>query len=745
MSRTLGAKNVSSESRRARRGRARLKLVPSLARLEDRALPTSVGPASIITTVAGNLTGGYGGDGGPAVAAGMAIPYGVATNSAGDVFIAVPGDHVVRRVDHSTGLISRVAGNGTAGYGGDGGPATAAALNEPGGLAVDSTGNLFIADSQNHVVRAVDLSTGVITTVAGNGIAGYSGDGGPATSASLGIFIQSGLALDGSGHLLIGDSGNGVVRQVHLSTGMITTVVGSGSSGYSGDGGPATSASLIRPTGVAVAGGTLYIADGGAHVIRQVDRATGIITTVAGNGLAGYGGDGGPATSALLFFPAGVAVDGSGNLLIAEAGNPRVRMVELGTGVITTLAGNGDFGFDGDGGPASAAELALPSAVAVDASGNVYLTDNGRVREVVVSSDDVTSVTLSSNQPSGSTFGERVTLAAKVTAITPATGEPSGMVAFLEPSAEPLAPAVLLGTSALNNQGVATIRIDGLPGGTPPITAVYLGDTSFKGSLSTGFVQVVNPAPTTIRLTSSDRTSRYGQAVTFTARVKPEGAASGVPVGSVTFTGDGTPLGPDVVLDGTGTATITIATLDDVPAGHRIEATFSPFDANFLSGVSPVLVQTVNPAKTSVALESSANPSSAGAPITFTAVVSALAPGGGVPVGTVTFHEGQTILDTEILVGGMASFTTSELTVGEHRLRAVYSGDSNFQPRTSATLRQVVNSAPTALASLSAMHSVDLAISEVSKEMTDPSLVDSSAQDLPGAGRKRNQLRSHAR
>ena len=217
--------------------------------------------------------------------------------------------------------------NGTQGFSGDGGAATSASLYYPVGVAVDGSGNLFIADTQNHRVRQVD-ATGVITTVAGNGTLWFSGDGGAATSASL--FYPSGVALDGSGNLFISDGGNQRVRRVDAATGVITTVAGNGTSDdFSGDGGPATSVRLFSPEGVAADGsGNLFIADHDNQAVRRVDAATGIITTVAGTGTPGFTGDGGDATSASLSLPSGVAVDGSGNLFIADSSNSRVRLVQ---------------------------------------------------------------------------------------------------------------------------------------------------------------------------------------------------------------------------------------------------------------------------------------------------------------------------------------------------------------------------------------------------------------------------------
>ena len=221
-------------------------------------------------------------------------------------------------------------------------------------------GDLFIADQNNSRIRRVDAATGIITTVAGNGVSGYGGDGGPATSASL--YQPTGVAVDAAGNVFITDRGNNRVRKVDAATGVITTVAGTGTNGYSGDGGPATGADLAYPTAVAVdAAGDLFIVDLGNSRIRRVDAATGIITTVAGNGMQAYGGDGGPATGASLNYPLDVAVDAAGNVFIADYVNHRVRRVDAATGVIATVAGTGVAGYGGDGGPAVSAPCPTPT------------------------------------------------------------------------------------------------------------------------------------------------------------------------------------------------------------------------------------------------------------------------------------------------------------------------------------------------------------------------------------------------
>jgi sugar lactone lactonase YvrE len=338
-----------------------------------------VTPDGIISTVAGTSISGLG-DGGPATAAQLFEPQGVAVDAAGNLFIADTGNSRIRKVTPA-GTITTVAGSSNLGFG-DGGPATAARLAGPVGVAVDAAGNLFIADSLNSRIREV-TPDGIISTVAGTGINGFNGDGGPATAAQL--FEPQGVAVDAAGNLFIADSGNNRIRKV-TPDGVISTVAGTGINGFNGDGGQATAAQMNQPEGVAVdAAGNVFIVDRYNNRIRKVTPA-GIISTVAGMGSAGFSGDGGPATAAQLFEPQGVAVDAAGNLFISDWGHSRIRKVNP-AGIISTVAGNGSSGFSGDGGPATAAQLYSPEGVAVDAGGNLFIADtaNYRIRKVTPS------------------------------------------------------------------------------------------------------------------------------------------------------------------------------------------------------------------------------------------------------------------------------------------------------------------------------------------------------------------------
>jgi sugar lactone lactonase YvrE len=398
----------------------------------------------------------YNGDGGPASAAGLNRPHQIVLDAAGNMFIADRSNHRIRKVSAATGLITTVAGNGTATGSIDGGdvgnpvddlgdglPATQASLNLPWGVAVDAAGNLYIGDTGNHRVRKVNASTGLISTIAGNGVFGFDGQedvSGPSSSMAG----PNSLSLDGQGNLLIADSHFDLydlpleeehayhrVRRLNLATGIISTVpgtiglgatqaisdaagniyiadhwlnriwvntdtlAGNGTVSFAGDGYPARYARFNGPGALAFdAAGHLYVGDQHNHRVRRVHAETGIVTTVAGNGVDRTAGDNGPAAASSLMWPSDLAFDAAGNLYIADYAANRVRKVTAATGVITTVAGNGTQGFGGDGGQAKLALLAAPTGVAVNGAGDLFIadSDNNRVRKVSAATGIITTV-----------------------------------------------------------------------------------------------------------------------------------------------------------------------------------------------------------------------------------------------------------------------------------------------------------------------------------------------------------------
>jgi len=330
--------------------------------------------------------GGYSGDGGPAINAKLDVPEGICLDKWNNLYIADAANNRVRKIDLNTGIITTVAGIGPtglpSGFSGDNGPATNAQLWIPSAVFTDTAGNVYIADGANDRVRKITVATGIITTVAGNGTTGDTGDGTPATNAELNGPV--GLCLDKHGNIYIADYNNNVVRKVSAETGIITTFAGNQGVGYSGDNGPATNATFQGPCQVfADSMDNIFICDQYNHAIRKVAATTGLITTIAGNGTPGYTGDNGPATDAQLNQPAGIFIDGQNNIFIAQYRDEAIRRIDAGTGIITTVAGTGIGGYSGDGGPATDAKLTCTD-MWVDNYGSMYIADydSSRIRKV---------------------------------------------------------------------------------------------------------------------------------------------------------------------------------------------------------------------------------------------------------------------------------------------------------------------------------------------------------------------------
>jgi hypothetical protein len=557
----------------------------------------------IISTVAGDGTAGATGDGGAATSAELNAPENAAIDSAGNLYIADYSNALIRKVTAS-GTISTVAGGGS--LLGDNGPATSALLNTPVGVALDSAGNIYIGDKGACRVRKVTVATGIITTIAGNGTCGSTGDGGLATSAQVGH--PGSIKFDPAGNFYFSDSGHCVIREVNSASGYISTFAGNGTCAYAGDGGAATSASLNVPEISAPDNlGNFYIADFTDDRIRKVTTATGIITTYAGTGTAGYSGDGGAATSANLKGPSGMSLDPAGNLYFADDTNGRVRKIDAATGFISTVAGKGTAAYSGDGGAATSAAFHQPIDVEIDSAGNLFVVDhlNQRVREVTVSGSQLTFAT-------------------------------STVVGALDTTDDPQ-------TATVDNIGNASLTIPPPGAGANPSVATY-----FQLDGATTCPQLT-PASAAGTLTA-------GQSCTY----------------AVDFA-------PTIVGSTSGAVVLTDNSLSVAGTTQSINMTATAIAAS-----------------TTTTLATSGTPSIYAASVTITATVAPTV-GTALPLGTVQFKIGAGNVGTPVTLNasGVATYTTSALAVGTSAFKAVYTTSStNFTGSTSAVLNQVVTKAP---------------------------------------------------
>jgi hypothetical protein len=595
----------------------------------------TVTPGRSVATVAGTSVLGYSGDNGVAASATLANPSAVAYDAGGNLYLADAQNHVVREVLKS-GQITTIAGTGLEGYGGDNGVATSAYLDTPTGVAVDSSGNLYIADSHNQRIRKV--SGGIITTIAGTGAAGYSGDGGAATAAQLSL--PSAVTIDSNGNLYIADTNNQRIRKMTGTA--ITTIAGNGEESYAGDGTTATAAALDLPTGVAVdATGNVYIADRNNQRVRMVTPA-GIISTIAGSGPAsfsgGFSGDGAPATAAVLAKPTSVSVDGAGNIYIADTDNQRIRQVSGNT--VATVAGGSQQGFGGDGGAAISAILNSPRAVASDASGNLAIADtlNQRLRTAALptltfTNSGVGIMSAAQSVALANTGSVSITVAsiAFTGPFTSAAGGSCGATPMtLTPGANCTQNVVFLPTASGAASGSVVF------GGTGLVPqSILLTGTAVQTA-------------TTVTLASNMATAFVGQAITFTATVKPTGF--GTPTGTVSFYDGTTPLGSSALAAGSASVTTTLAA-----GAHTITAVYAG-DASFTGNTSAALAPSVLDFNLTLGTTASGSQTVVpGQPVTYALNL--------LPVGG-AFTFPITLSATELPPGATATFTPQVITIG---------------------------------------------------------------------------------
>lgn len=557
----------------------------------------------------------------------------------------------------NSGLIKTIAGTGQGGSLASGIPATSAQLVGPSGIALDTANDIFIADSGNNRVVAIQASTGTLFQAVGTGVASSTGDGGPAAQATLNH--PMGVAMDPAGNLYISEPAGHRIRRVNVQTGIIMTVVGTGTAGFSGDGGPAQAASLNNPTGIAFdSAGNLYIADMGNARIRLVNGQTGIITTIAGNGTNGVSPDGVPAISASLSQPFWVAVNPSGGLLLSELGANRVRRVDFSSGLLSTVAGNGDAIFEGDGVPATSTGIGTAAGITLDAHNNLYIADvTGRVRIVNAVTGLITTVAGNGTGAHGSWS---------------TSGGTSGPPCYA--------------TVAGDNGPATNATLDGafglqvVPGSGNLLIADNL-DCRIRA------VDLPSPYPyTNTTLASSATTLQAGQSAVLTATVTPIGAG-GVPTGMITFLDSFGNSLKTVSLNG-GTASFLLGALASTTT---VTAIYSG-DTSFNGSGSPPVALTLSSASknvTTVTLSADQTPSPVNATTTFTATVPASA-GAPAPTGPVFLYDGSSVVAVANLANGVATLPVVFTTSGYHNITATYLGDNNYSQVSSAILAQPV-------------------------------------------------------
>lgn len=766
--------------------------------------PLSVMSAGELTTVAGDLYNtGPTPNGMDATKNAINQPVGVAVDGAGNFYYSDSLNHAIRKVAPSGSYTTIVGVSGIAGYTGDGSSAPSAEVNTPTALALDGAGNLYFCDSGNNVVReilgATGTTVGKIVTVAGNGTAGYGGDGSAATAAML--RNPQGLALDLNGNLIIADTDNNVIREVSALNGTISTIAGvnAATPGLTGDGGPATAATLYSPNGLyTAADGSLYIADTFDQVVRRIDATSHTITTVAGNGTPNYTGNGGPAISATMNNPTSVVMDPAGNLLIADSQNNVVRKVIATTGTITTIAGNASFGDTGDGTDAnsSVAEFTKLGQIALDPAGDLFVADekdslirvvsattgvlqfpavkeqnasrtetqtiendgnadlnftsfsagtNAQVDLSATTCSTVTALAQDAQCVIGAIFkptmvGNPVTGTISVASdspVTPSTvivsgqslsifptetdltvtpnpaglgapvtltahvfntGGTSNTVSLAQANA-PNAPAAVTFYDTVNGtatqigtpqevtgstpgQGTATLVYSGLALGSHSITAVYAGDAGDATSTSAPVTETIEQQTNLTLTANPGPTATVYQNITFTATVMPMNTGGTTPTGVVNFVIDGRPYQGNVSLSPSGVASVSDAVLGS--GSHLIVATYTGDSANLGSSMS--YTETVGVATATISLGASTNSTLVTQPVTFTATLTGV--NGNTPSGNVVFTDTYNGAATPLGTMPVNPATStavlgplSTLGVGNHSVTATYQGDgTNYGP-----------------------------------------------------------------
>lgn len=648
-----------------------------------------------ISTVAGDQAWIFAGDGHMGTRTSIFLPFGFALDPAGDIFVADSSNNRIRRVDGINNLVSTVAGTGIIGGTGDGGAATDATLNNPSSIVLDPAGNIYFSDSGNNVVRVIDALTGIISTVAGKiNQHGYFGDGGPASAAALNT--PNGLTFDSVGNLYITDTGNHVIRMVAVQTRIITTIAGRGYASFGGDGGPAVNAYLNSPWSVTVSSaGEIYIADQGNNRIRKVDTS-GIICTIIGGDSFGLSGDGGQASAALLNVPASVAIDVAGNLYVADSGNNRVRKVHAKTGIINTIAGNLTESMSGDDGPADQAGLYGPYTLALDGQANLFIADvfHNRIRKISSNASTLAYDPLRAGRVSPPLLqtlendGNLPLNISSIQIVSQAQLDPSTTTCAAGSS---LLPFATCGIGADFAPTVTGVRVKG---------SININSDAVNGPNGITLAgQVLDVDPTTLSLTSNVNPTITGVPITFSILATSAGS---VPTGNVTFLDGASPIGT-VALQAGGVASVTTATLS---GGQHSLTVYYPGDVSNAASTSSPLIETIKNTQTATTTTLSANLSSinAGAPLTLTVRVNVTALGSGTAAvaGTVNFLDnggfiGSSRVDllSATIDTGVASFNISTLLVGSHSIIAFYVGNTVDAPSKSATLAETVQIATT--------------------------------------------------